>query len=155
VCGCVYLFVDAVTLEPFEMSSRNVFGARHGPRLRRTQKWLHSCAMRRAGADLTSPMFWFASASLILDISLEVVNESSLCAWSHLIQSAVDPLMAAYSSTVIGTLAVDWWAVTAYIWYSEEGPGRAAAPPSLLLAVPNVTAHPSTASVLTLYNSMW
>ena len=34
-----------------------------------------------------------------------------------------------------------------YIWYSEEGPGWAAAPPSPLLAVPNVTAHPSTASV--------
>ena len=34
-----------------------------------------------------------------------------------------------------------------YIWYSEEGPGRAAAPSSPLLAVPNVTAHPSTASV--------
>ena len=35
-----------------------------------------------------------------------------------------------------------------YIWYiEEEGPGRAAAPPSPLLAVPNVTAHPSTASV--------
>jgi len=33
-----------------------------------------------------------------------------------------------------------------YIWYSEEGPGRAAALPSPL-AVPNVTAHPSTASV--------
>ena len=32
-------------------------------------------------------------------------------------------------------------------WYSEEGPGRAAAPPSPLLAVPNVTAYPSTASV--------
>ena len=27
------------------------------------------------------------------------------------------------------------------------GPGRAAAPPSPLLAVPNVTAHPSTVSV--------
>jgi len=39
-----------------------------------------------------------------------------------------------------------WW-VGCYIWYSEEGTGRAAAPPSLLLAVPNVTAHPSTASV--------
>jgi len=42
-----------------------------------------------------------------------------------------------------------------YIWYSEEGPGRAAAPPSPLLAVPNVTAHPSTASVpitVLLYN---
>ena len=34
-----------------------------------------------------------------------------------------------------------------YIWYSEEGPGRAAALPSPLLAVPNVTAHSSTASV--------
>jgi len=33
------------------------------------------------------------------------------------------------------------------IWYSEEGPVRAAAPPSPLLAVPNVTSHPSTASV--------
>jgi len=37
--------------------------------------------------------------------------------------------------------------VGCYIWYSEEGPGRAAAPPSPLLAVPNVTAHPTTASV--------
>ena len=41
-----------------------------------------------------------------------------------------------------------WW-VGGYIWYSEEGPGRAAAPPSPLLAVPNVTAHQSTASVPT------
>jgi len=52
-------------------------------------------------------------------------------------------------------LAVDGWAVTIYIWYSEEGPGRAGAPPSPLLAVPNVTAHPLTASVpitVLLYN---
>jgi len=34
-----------------------------------------------------------------------------------------------------------------WLWYSEEGPGWAVAPPSTLLAVPNVTAHPSTASV--------
>ena len=34
-----------------------------------------------------------------------------------------------------------------YIWYSEEGSGRAVAPPSPLLAVPNVTAHTSAASV--------
>jgi len=42
-----------------------------------------------------------------------------------------------------------------YIWYSEEGPGRAGAPPSPLLAVPNVAAHPSAASVpitVLLYN---
>ena len=31
--------------------------------------------------------------------------------------------------------------------YSEEEPGRAAAPPSPLLALPNVTARPPTASV--------
>ena len=34
-----------------------------------------------------------------------------------------------------------------YIWYSEDGPGRAAAPPNPLLAVPNVIAHRSMASV--------
>ena len=34
-----------------------------------------------------------------------------------------------------------------YIWYSEEGTGRAVAPPSTLLTVPNVIAQPSTACV--------
>jgi len=43
---------------------------------------------------------------------------------------------------------VHWpWRIGCYNWYSEEGPGRAAAPPSPLLAIPNVTAHPSMASV--------
>ena len=51
-----------------------------------------------------------------------------------------------YSNTVIGTQAVDG-RVGCYIWYSKKGPGRAATPVSPLLAVPNVTAHPSTASV--------
>jgi len=36
-----------------------------------------------------------------------------------------------------------------------EGPGRAGAPASPLLAVPNVTAHPSTSSVPASYFSMW
>ena len=34
-----------------------------------------------------------------------------------------------------------------YLWYSEDGPGRPAAPPSPLSTIPNVTAHSSTASV--------
>ena len=34
-----------------------------------------------------------------------------------------------------------------YIWYSEEGPGWAVAPPSPILALPDVTAHPSAAYV--------
>jgi len=33
------------------------------------------------------------------------------------------------------------------IWYSEEGIGRGRSPPRPLIAVPNVTAHPSTVSV--------
>jgi len=58
-----------------------------------------------------------------------------------------------YSNTVMGTLAVDGWAVT----FGTEGggPGRAGAPPRPLLAVPNVTAHPSTASVPTSSYLMW
>ena len=45
--------------------------------------------------------------------------------------------------------------VSRLIWYSKEGPGLAAAPPNSLLAVRNVTNHPSTASVPTSYYSMW
>jgi len=33
-----------------------------------------------------------------------------------------------------------------YIWYCEEGTGWGLRPPRPLLAIPNVTAHPSTAS---------
>ena len=55
---------------------------------------------------------------------------------------------------MIGTLAVDGCAAT-YIWYSEEKPGQAAAPPSPLLAVRTVTAHPLTANVPISYYSTW
>jgi len=50
-----------------------------------------------------------------------------------------------YSATSNNTKLAHWPLMGG--WYSEEGPWRAAAPPSPLLAVPNVTAHPSTASV--------
>jgi len=46
-----------------------------------------------------------------------------------------------------------WW-MGCYIRYSEEGPGRAVAPPSALFAVPDVTVHPLTASVPTAWYSM-
>ena len=57
-----------------------------------------------------------------------------------------------YSNRVIGTLAVDGWAVTLL---QRGGAGRAAALSSLLLAVSNVTAHPSTARVSTSYYLRW
>jgi len=40
--------------------------------------------------------------------------------------------------------------VGCYIWYGEEGSGWGPSPPRPLLAVPCVTAHPSTASVPTI-----
>jgi len=55
-----------------------------------------------------------------------------------------------YSNTVIGTLAIDAWAAT--FGTSRKGLGGLCSP---LLAVPNVTAHPSTASVPTSYYLMW
>ena len=57
-----------------------------------------------------------------------------------------------YSNMVIGTLAVDGWAVT----FGTARRGLdGLAQPDPLLAVPNVTAHPSTASVPTSCYSMW
>ena len=70
----------------------------------------------------------------------------------------VDPLIAklkpqsngpSYSNTVICTLAVDGWAVT--FGTARRGLGGL---PSPLFDLPNVTAHPSTASVPTSYYSM-
>jgi len=49
---------------------------------------------------------------------------------------------------MIGTLTVDGWAVTC------GTARRGCRPPRYLLAVPNVTAYPSTASVPTSYYSM-
>jgi len=51
---------------------------------------------------------------------------------------------------VIGTLAVDGWAVT--FGTARRGLGGFA---QALLAVPNLIAHPSTASVPTSCYSMW
>ena len=44
-----------------------------------------------------------------------------------------------YSATSNNMKLVHWPLMGGLFWYSEEGPGRAGAPPSPLLAVPNVT----------------
>jgi len=80
----------------------------------------------------------------------------------HLISVLFNPLMGRfkaqsngplYSNTVIGTLAVDGWAVA--FGTAKRCLGGAGAQPSPLLAVSTVTTHPSTASVPTSYCSMW
>jgi len=74
---------------------------------------------------------------------LAILWENSWPCNGHIKSHSNGPL---YSNMVIGTLAID-----RYIWYIEEGLGWAAAPSSPLLAVPNVTPHPSTANVPTSY----
>jgi len=61
---------------------------------------------------------------------------------------------ATQSFSEIGQSAAELWpendsqkTVGCYIWYSEKGTGRGRSPPRTLLAVPNVTAQPSMASV--------
>jgi len=58
-----------------------------------------------------------------------------------------------YSNTVIGTLAVDGWAVT--FGTTRRGLGRLRPRPVLSSPVPNLTAHPSTANVPTSCYSTW
>ena len=54
-----------------------------------------------------------------------------------------------YSNTVIGTLAVDGWVLLHVV---QRGGAWAGCGP---VAVPDVTAHPSTVSVPTSYYSVW
>jgi len=58
-----------------------------------------------------------------------------------------------YSNTVIGKLAVDGWAVT--FGTARRGLGGLRGSVQSLLAVPNVTAHPSMTSVPASYYSTW
>jgi len=60
-------------------------------------------------------------------------------------------------ATDINTVLVHWPLMGGYyIWYSKDGPGQAAALPSPLLAVPNITGHASTAyHSYNSYHSMW
>ena len=66
------------------------------------------------------------------------------------IVALVKPLdsKGSYNATSHDTILVHWLLKGWLLHLVQRGwPGWAAVPPSLLLAVPNVTAHPSTASV--------
>jgi len=77
--------------------------------------------------------------------------QSCLTLYGHIKTAEQRTIVQQYGDWYTGR----WW-VGCYIWYSEEGSrGRARALPRSLLAVPNVTAHPSTTSVPTSYYSVW
>jgi len=69
----------------------------------------------------------------------------------NLLMGTLKPHSNVYSYTVIGTLAVDGWADT---FDTARRNHAGCGLPSPLLAVPNVTAHPSTANVPSSYYSM-
>jgi len=54
------LFVDTITLEMFEISSRIFLWEQVTAKsVGQARKWLHSDALRRAGTDLSSMTLWF------------------------------------------------------------------------------------------------
>ena len=94
-------------------------------------------------------------------------HRSGQCRCSHsrywpLSRQKVKFVLNLYSTKVIimpHRIICSWytrrWRVHCYICCSEDGTGKGRSPPSPLLAVPNVTVHPSTASVpitVLLYN---
>ena len=88
----------------------------------------------------------------ILNVWLGMGNENiflQLTLYGHIKTAEQRTITQQYGDWYTGR----WW-VDCYVWYSKEGTGRPGAPPSPLLAVPNITVHPSTPSVPTSY-SMW
>jgi len=90
---------------------------------------------------------------------LSVLRDNSL--FLKKIKRKFNPLIAALKPQSNGpsySVYSDWytgrWWVGCCVWYSDEGTGRGRSPPRPLFAVPDVTAHPSTASVPTSYYSM-
>ena len=85
---------------------------------------------------------------------LHVTNQHSHAATSLKPFKGHIKIAPLYSNMVIGTPAVDGWDVT--FCTAQRGLGAwAAVPPSPFLAVPYVTAQPSTASVPASYYLMW
>jgi len=106
---------------------------------------VHKCSSRNV---IFGFRFSRTHGQLVLYLRLRKLTHCSSCDRS-IISSLMGTLKPQcnpplYSNTVIGTLAVGGCAVA-----------FGTAPPSTLLAVPNVTAHQSTVSVPTSYYSIW
>ena len=99
----------------------------------------------------------------LYNVQTSVKGLDDICArcLSYSMTAVTGPLTLESPEAVIVPHQITWrwytgrWWVGCCIWYSEEGTGQGPSPPRPLLAVPNVTAHPSTASVpitVLLYN---
>ena len=98
------------------------------------------------GQNCCQMLLLFPAPSWSVNIVFQWLNDGAMVAFT------VGPLLALWTPKAIVPHRIirSWYTgrwVGCYIWYSKEGPGRSAVAPSPLLAVPNVTAHPSTASI--------
>ena len=91
-------------------------------------------------------IYVFTLFFLTLSTKYNIKDADSYCFNRHIKTTEQQTIIRQYSDWYTGF----WW-VGCYIWYSEEGPGWAAARSSSLLLVRNVTSRPSVASVPTSY----
>jgi len=106
-------------------------------------EWRENWAASTTGIDSWKQSLWLFSCQLTSHYYVSSVYYS------------INPLTGTLKPQSNGPLySTDTLAVDCYIWYGEEGPGQAAAPPRPFLAVPNIRAHQSAASVPTSYYSM-
>ena len=89
-------------------------------------------------------IYWLTDWSLSYHICTILYN----CSWSewHCLTPYSTEAIIVPRRMIRSWYTGCWW-VGCYIWYSEEGTGRSHRRPRPILAVPNVTAHLSTASV--------
>ena len=68
------MFVNAIILEAFEISSWNFMGAKYRQKLRQVWKWLYYDALQHTGGDLTSPMF-LLNIFLVLKLEFSLIYD--------------------------------------------------------------------------------
>jgi len=76
-----------------------------------------------------------------------LIHWTAMLPWLSLTLESAEAIMVSHQ--IIRSWYTGRWWEGCYIWYSDEGTGRGRSQPRLFLAVPNVKAHPSTASVPT------
>jgi len=109
---------------------------------------MHNCSY-----ELTAK-FSKPKMSRIPTVQLLLLQTANGLSFAYLLKLVLKFMLTLYSAEAIivphrmiqSRYTGRWW-VGCYIWYSDEGTGRGRSPPRPLLAVPNVTAHPSTASL--------
>jgi len=111
----------------------------------------------RPGADwrvVWTSRWWGESGGSAAATADSAATAAAQARVSHVTSRHVIASLTLYSSKMITLphrIIWSWytgrWWTCCYVWYSEQGTGRGRSPPRPILAVPNVTANSSAASV--------